>query len=315
MKQKILLFGDFGIDDAIALIYSFFTKEIEIVGIVADYGNVPREKVLKNINYLKYLSGNKDIPVYEGASCTLTGITAEYYPDVHGPEGLGPIITPSINYQIYPLHMVLDLVEQHINDLTIVNVGRLTSLATTFVLGLKLMQEAKEYLLMGGAIFYPGNVTASAEANFHSDPYAANVIITYAKNLTIIPLNVTQRALITPQQVEQIDHFHQKTKDPIGLIIKPLLNFYYQFYSQSVPGILGSPLHDVFPIWYLLNRNKVTIRELPIKIVVDRGEAFGQSLGDFRSKPTPGFVKHKVALNFNEFEFTNDILRTFLKIR
>ncbi len=58
MKQKILLFGDFGIDDAIALIYSFFTKEIKIVGIVADYGNVPREKVLKNINYLKYLSGN-----------------------------------------------------------------------------------------------------------------------------------------------------------------------------------------------------------------------------------------------------------------
>lgn len=181
MTQKILLFGDFGIDDALALIYSFFTKEIEVVGIVADYGNVPKEKVLKNINYLKYLSGNKDIPVFEGASCSLTGITAEYYPDVHGPEGLGPIITPSINYQIYPLHMVLDLVEQHINDLTIVNVGRLTSLATTFVLGLKLMQEAKEYLLMGGAFFYPGNVTASAEANFHSDPYAANIIINYAK--------------------------------------------------------------------------------------------------------------------------------------
>ncbi len=128
-------------------------------------------------------------------------------------------------------------------------------------------------------------------------------------------MNVTQRALLTPHQVEQIDHFHQKTKDPIGLIIKPLLNFYYQFYSQSVPGIKGSPLHDVFPIWYLLNKNKVTIREMPIKIVVDRGDAFGQSLGDSRSKPTPDFIKHKVALNFNEFEFTRDILRTFLKIR
>ncbi len=49
--------------------------------------------------------------------------------------------------------MVLDLVEKNLNNLTIVNVGRLTSLATTFVLGLKLMQEAKEYLLMGGAFF------------------------------------------------------------------------------------------------------------------------------------------------------------------
>jgi purine nucleosidase len=315
MKQKILLFGDFGIDDAMALIYTFFNKDIEIVGIVADYGNVPREKVLKNINYLKYLSGNEDIPVFEGASCSLTAIKATYYPEVHGPEGLGPIITPTINYPINPLFEVLEVVQKNLKDLTIINVGRLTSLAATFVLGLPLMQEAKEYLIMGGAFLYPGNVTAIAEANLYSDPYAANIIFTYAKNLTIFPLNVTQRALITNNQVEQIDHFHQKTNDPIGKIIKPLLNYYFHFYSQSVPGIKGSPLHDLFPIWYLLNRNKVTIREIPIKMVVEVGDAFGQSLGDFRSKPSQNFVKHNVALNFKEIEFTNDILRTFLQKR
>ncbi|MEN1937438.1 nucleoside hydrolase [Paenibacillus sp. 102] len=315
MKRKILLFGDFGIDDTIALLYSFFNEEIEIVGIVADYGNAPREKVLRNINYLKYLSGNQDIPVFEGATCPLTGIEIVYYPEVHGPEGLGPIIPPTINYPIYPLYMVLGVVEKNLADLIIVNVGRVSSLAATFILGVKLMQEAKEYLLMGGAFFYPGNVTAVAEANFYGDPYAANIIINYAKNLTIIPLNVTQRAIITPNQVEQIDQFHQKTKDPIGLIIKPLLNYYYQFYSQSVPGIEGSPLHDVFPLWYLLNKGKVTLREMPIKMIVDRGDAFGQSIGDFRSRPTPGFVKHKVVLNFDEFQFKNDIMGAFLQVR
>jgi inosine-uridine nucleoside N-ribohydrolase len=37
MKYKILLYADFGIDDTLALIFSFFSKDVEVVGIVADY--------------------------------------------------------------------------------------------------------------------------------------------------------------------------------------------------------------------------------------------------------------------------------------
>jgi purine nucleosidase len=44
------LFGDFGIDDTIALLLLLFSKEVEIIGIVADYGNVERSKVLRNLN-------------------------------------------------------------------------------------------------------------------------------------------------------------------------------------------------------------------------------------------------------------------------
>jgi inosine-uridine nucleoside N-ribohydrolase len=36
------LFGDFGIDDTIALLFLLFSKEVEIIGIVADYGNYER---------------------------------------------------------------------------------------------------------------------------------------------------------------------------------------------------------------------------------------------------------------------------------
>jgi purine nucleosidase len=40
--KKVLFFGDVGIDDTVALIYAHLTAKIDIVGIVADYGNVPR---------------------------------------------------------------------------------------------------------------------------------------------------------------------------------------------------------------------------------------------------------------------------------
>ena len=38
-------FCDPGIDDTMALLLAFFIDEIEIVGIVADYGNVPKMAV------------------------------------------------------------------------------------------------------------------------------------------------------------------------------------------------------------------------------------------------------------------------------
>ncbi len=44
-----------GIDDVFAILYTFFRNDIQLVGIVADYGNVSRENAIKNINYLKSL--------------------------------------------------------------------------------------------------------------------------------------------------------------------------------------------------------------------------------------------------------------------
>ncbi len=43
MPKKVLIFCDPGIDDTMALLLAFFINEIEIVGIVADYGNVPKK--------------------------------------------------------------------------------------------------------------------------------------------------------------------------------------------------------------------------------------------------------------------------------
>lgn len=52
MSQKVLVFGDIGIDDTVALLYGYFKEEIEIVAVVADYGNISRENAIANINYV-----------------------------------------------------------------------------------------------------------------------------------------------------------------------------------------------------------------------------------------------------------------------
>lgn len=315
MPKKVLLFTDLGIDDVFAILYTFFRNDIQLVGIVADYGNVSRENAIKNINYLKYISGRKEIPVFLGASVPLTGILVQYFPEVHGKVGLGPIIPPEIPYPIYPINDIYKIINSNLDDLTIINLGRLSSLATSFILNLEVMRNVKEYICMGGAFFYPGNVTAVAEANFYADPYAANLILQHAKNLTIIPLNVTQHAIVTPEMVQQIDAFHRNTQDLAGLIIKPMLDYYYNFYSKSNPGIGGSPMHDFLTIWYLLNPDAVRLSKVPIKVIPDLGEGFGQSIADFRFVTNPGYKTHNIAFQFNYERFKRDIMETFLRKR
>ncbi|MCK6256320.1 nucleoside hydrolase [Fictibacillus sp. KIGAM418] len=313
MPKKVLLFTDLGIDDAFALIYAFFRKEeVQILGIVADYGNVSRVDVIRNINYIKFIMGQEKVPVFLGASVPLTGISVQYFPEVHGKVGLGPIIPPEIPYPVFPFNDIYQIIDANIEDLSIINLGRLSSLATAFVLNLEKMRNVKEYICMGGAFFVPGNVTAVAEANFHSDPYAANLVLQHAKNLTLIPLNVTQYALVTPEMVQTIHRFHQNTKDPAGLIIKPMLDYYYNFYSQSNPGIKGSPMHDFMTIWYLLNPNFVSLTKIPIKVIPDRGEGFGQSIADLRFTTNPEYKIHSVAVHFNYEAFKKSIMDTLL---
>lgn len=60
-------------------------------------------------------------------------------------------------------------------------------------------------LYNGGAFLFSGNVTPVSEANFYGDPIAANIVMKYAKKATIYLINVTQRALITPEMVDIIN--------------------------------------------------------------------------------------------------------------
>jgi purine nucleosidase len=85
---KVLLFGDIGIDDIVALIYGVLHDEIEIVGVVADYGNIPRKNAMASLQYLHDLFKQSDlIPIFEGAELPMTGENPTYYPEIHGEYG------------------------------------------------------------------------------------------------------------------------------------------------------------------------------------------------------------------------------------
>jgi len=313
MVKKVLFFSDFGIDDNLAILYAFFNKEIQIVGVVADYGNVSKQDALRNAAYIQELTGIRDVPVFAGAELPLTGNPPQFYPDVHGTEGLGPILPEiDIDLSLENFHVIKDVIEQNPNEIIIVNVGRLTSLATAFILYPETMKKVKEFYLMGGAFNEPGNVTPVAEANFYGDPYAANIVLNQAaRRVKIIPLNVTSGSIVTPALINELDAYYQSVGSKVGKLVKPMFDYYYKFYKSRTPQLTGAPLHDVLALWAVVNEDHVTYRDVPVKVIVNVGEAFGQSIGDFRNMIDKAeFPLHEVAVNFNYPEFIKDFFQT-----
>jgi purine nucleosidase len=312
-EKKVLFFSDFGVDDNVAIIYAIFNEEINIVGVVADYGNVSKQDAIRNAAYIQQITGIKDVPVFGGADLPLTGELPKFYPEVHGAEGLGPIVPDiQVTGTFENFEGIKDLIEQHKNEIIIVNVGRLSSLATAFILFPNTMKKVKEFYIMGGAYLVAGNVTPVAEANIFGDPYAANVVFNFApKKLHIIPLDVTNSAIITPALVDQLHSHYQKTNSQVGLLVKPMIDYYYQFYKSTNPNISGSPLHDVLTLWSLTENADITFEEVPTKIIVNHGDAFGQSVADFRETTTKAnWPIHKVSMKFNYQDFIRDFYRS-----
>jgi purine nucleosidase len=315
--KNVLFFSDFGVDDYVALSYAFFNKEINIVGVVADYGNVSKQDAVRNAAYIQKITGITTIPVFGGAELPLTGESPQFYPEVHGLEGLGPII-PDLEVSGFfeNFEGVKDLIEKYKNDIYIVNVGRLSSLATAFILFPNAMKDVKEFYIMGGAYLTAGNVTPMAEANIFGDPYAANIVFNFAhKMLHILPLDVTKSAIVTPALIDQLHAHYQSTNSVMGLLVKPMVDYYYKFYKSMNPNISGSPLHDLLTLWSLTDKADITFVEVPTKIIVDNGDAFGQSIADFReTKEKAKWPIHKVALKFNYQAFIRDFYESMTSL-
>ena len=77
------------------------------------------------------------------------------FTDVHGKQGLGPIIPNGnvTNGEMENFFEVIPLIEQYKDELIIVSLGRLTSLAILFIMCKQLMKQIKSYYVMGGAFY------------------------------------------------------------------------------------------------------------------------------------------------------------------
>ena len=190
----LILDCDPGHDDAVALLLALASTELELAGVTTVGGNQTLEKTTANAIRVLEFAGRGDVPVAAGADRPLVRerIVAA---NVHGETGLdGPELPPAVASPVQE-HAV-DFLASHVAGRTLVPTGPLTNVA----LLLALHPEARpdRIVLMGGAIG-EGNTTPAAEFNIWHDPEAARRVFESGMEITMVGLDVTHQAIVTPQ--------------------------------------------------------------------------------------------------------------------
>ncbi len=303
--KNIILFADPGIDDSIAIMYALLNPDIKVLGIVSSYGNVRKEQATDNIAYLLKLAGRTDVPIIGGSNTPSSGNIPIYYPEIHGQNGLGPIRPPdNFSGELTNFSTLYTIIEEN-DDVTIVDVGRNTSLATLYVLGENIAKEVKEFYIMGGAFLVPGNVTSSAEANFYGDPIASELVVKNLDNIYIVPLNVTNKAIIS---LEQIKTIQEMTDNPLVKIMDDVMTYYINAYKKLVPGINGAPLHDVVTLSLMVNPDMGKTIRRDVEILTS-GLGQGTSIADFRVSSKPPEKNINIYLEIDYQMFVEDFIQ------
>jgi purine nucleosidase len=280
MPRPIIIDTDVGQDDAVAILLALASPaELEVLGIVAVAGNVPLALTQRNARIVCELAGRREVPVYAGCERPLHRdlVTAEY---IHGKTGLDGPTLPEPAMKLQPQHGVDFLIDTlrraEPGAVTLCTLGPLTNIGMALVKAPDIAPKVREIVMMGGAYFEVGNVTPAAEFNIYVDPHAADLVMRSGIPITIIPLDVSHKALTTKPRIQRFRALGTRC----GRAVAEMLEF-FERHDVEKYGADGGPLHDPGVIAYLLRPDLYRGRRVNVTIETSSALTLGMSVVDW----------------------------------
>ena len=277
--KKIIFDTDPGTDDALGLMLALNSPELDVRAITVVPGNVTAAMGLENALRMVSLANRCDIPVASGAQHPLFQklVTAEFW---HGKNGLGNIELPPSKCKVdsrFGPDLIIQLVHASPHEITLVPVGPLTNIALAVEKDPSIVPLVKEVILMGGSIT-GGNVNAAAEANIYNDPEAAQIVFQAGWPLTMVGLEVGDKALFTRKYLAELRQSHGPVNDFIVSVAKFMVGLSETF------GASGSPMYDPSAVAVAIDPTLVKVQEMHVDVETrgefTRGETVGNRHGD-----------------------------------
>jgi purine nucleosidase len=277
--KKIIFDTDPGTDDALALMLALNSPELDVRAITVVPGNVTAAMGLENALRMVSLANRCDIPVAAGAQHPLFQklITAEFW---HGKNGLGNVELPPSKCKVdsrFGPDLIIQLVHASPHEITLVPVGPLTNIALAVEKDPSIVPLVKEVILMGGSIT-GGNVNAAAEANIHNDPEAAQIVFQAGWPLTMVGLEVGDKALFTHKYLDELGQTHGPVNDFIFQVATYMVNLSGTF------GSPGAPMYDPSAVAVAIDSTLVKVQEMHVDVETrgefTRGETVGNRRGE-----------------------------------
>lgn len=306
-KVKMILDLDTGIDDAMALAYALGSPEIDLLAVVATYGNVSTETSVQNTLNLLEMLHRTDIPVYAGVTHSLS--TTEVYKAVqvsrtiHGENGIGNISIPQAQRKVEQgdgVDYLIESAKKYGKDLVIVATGPMTNLAKAIEKEPKLKDMVGKIVIMGGALTVPGNINQLAEANIYQDPVAANNVFTDGTKLTMVGLDVTSRTIFTKKETQKWRDLGTKS----AIAYADMVDYYIGSYLATQPEIGGCALHDPLAVAVAIHPELVQTFAMYMNVGITK-EDWGRTIGD-KGKLREKDPNVTACINVDYDKFCND---------
>ncbi|WP_156144124.1 nucleoside hydrolase [Sinomonas humi] len=297
---------DTGIDDALALVYLCSQPHVELVAVTSTPGNVDAEQVARNNLALLDLCGRSDVPVAVGAQAPL-GIPLVTTPETHGPQGIGYAELPVSRRGIErrdAVELWVEAARARPGELTALLTAPLTNFALALRAEPRLPELLRGVVIMGGAYYYQGNTTPTAEWNTHVDPEAAaEVFRAFAgqpeERLPIVcALETTERIEMRPEHVaalaraagcakpELVDPDHapglrSQASNPLVRHLSDMLRFYFEFHRDYDQGYVAH-VHDYFAASVAAGTANFSTRTATVHVETSAPRLLGTTIADYR---------------------------------
>lgn len=259
MPVPILIDCDPGHDDAIALLLAVASPEVELLGVTTVGGNSGLENTTRNALQVLELAGRSDVPVAPGCDHPLIRPLVVAV-DVHGASGLeGPRLAEPTARPLaeHAVDFMARVIETAPSPITLVPTGPLTNVALLLRRHPTAAARLDRIVLMGGGVAI-SNVTPAAEFNIWADPEAAEVVFASDIDVTMVGLDVTHQALMSPADV---DRGRGRTAE----VVADLLEFYGRFHRR-VYGLEASPIHDAVAVAHVVWPDLVATERLNVMV-------------------------------------------------
>jgi inosine-uridine nucleoside N-ribohydrolase len=306
--RSLIIDTDGGIDDAVALWWALSRPEVEVVAVLATWGNVGADGAAANASRILTAAGRTDIPLALGASGPVGPAPlmnrAEH---VHGEDGLGgtaaewPADAPVSAEPAAEL--LARLTGERPGELDLVTVGPLSTVAAALRADPGTATRTRSLTVMGGSVAAGGNALPLAEANIAHDPVGAAEVVAAGwvgeRRPLLVGLDVTARALLGPEDLAAAE----AAGTTAGRFLVGPLHHYGGYYERSGQAPVGwSPCHDLVATIAAVDDALVTSAPtVPLAVDTGRSAAWGATVADFRPVPEAdevpaGFAPWRVAL-------------------
>lgn len=319
-KIKVILDVDTGTDDAVAILMSICSPDIEILGITTVNGNrnidITTENTLRVVDYMGM--GDK-IPVARGCAlpmvATLDPARKPLVPygdkPFDGSENHGQYLEiPEHNIKEIDKNAVSFIIDTLMsaedNSVTLVPLGPLTNIGMALRAEPRIVSKIKEMVIMGGG-YEIGNSGPQqrAEFNFWCDPEAAEITMRSGVPITLVPLDATFKSYITKGEVDKLIASGKKAAEGAAIFIGRRIGSHNKWNSDMMGEHDSAAVHDALCVAYLLDRSVAKdIRLCQVVMDYHAGTADGVSLVNLRENTRDLDGKFRPAVKNANFMFS-----------